>query len=313
MRKRNRKQHPPGTFLPMRQRVFAITQLCIAFSLILWFAFQPFMGEYFFLKSRLNLYDYVMGKGTVARDLNFKERQINRFELLNESQKKWINEDAHLLESVLKRPFTKKMEDGLLLLFFEIPSFELAWIVFSIIISIMLLKKKEGAKAAAWILPFITLCYAFSNYYTVTPPYKSPDLILFPQEHTLLQDYLKEPLSQSIEEQRSQLKRGWDQFLLSQWYTEKGREHPLEEAEFAFTIERLKHYHTSPKRVWKSSFREQVNHILVAAYLFWNILFAAMMNLPFSKELERPIPLIGMRRTFLKSYFIKKKAPTPAR
>ena len=62
-----RKTFPPGTFIPTSQRLMAIGQLCLVFSLMLWYMIQPFMGEYFALRSRMLLYEYVMGTSEILK------------------------------------------------------------------------------------------------------------------------------------------------------------------------------------------------------------------------------------------------------
>ena len=61
MSSRSRKTFPPGTFIPTSQRLMAIGQLCIAFSLMIWYLTQPFMGEYFALRSRMLYMNMYMG------------------------------------------------------------------------------------------------------------------------------------------------------------------------------------------------------------------------------------------------------------
>ena len=79
-RTRTPKTFPPGTFLPTPQRIIVILQLCVTFSVILWNVAQPFTGEYFTVRSRMLLYEYLMGKS----DQNKIEsnQEAKRFEAL---------------------------------------------------------------------------------------------------------------------------------------------------------------------------------------------------------------------------------------
>ena len=78
MSSRPRKSFPPGTFIPTSQRLMAIGQLCIALSLMLWYMTQPFMGEYFALRSRMLLYEYVMGTSDISKTKNGQEEKFER-------------------------------------------------------------------------------------------------------------------------------------------------------------------------------------------------------------------------------------------
>ena len=89
MTRRRKKTFPPGTFIPTPQRLMAIAQLCIAFSLLLWYAMQPFMGEYFDLRSRMLLYEYAMGTSPSSnRNRGMRQNYKSRPSALNNFLKK---------------------------------------------------------------------------------------------------------------------------------------------------------------------------------------------------------------------------------
>jgi hypothetical protein len=285
MPSRHRKSFPPGTFIPTPQRMMAIGQLCIAFSLLLWYAVQPFMGEYFTLRSRMLLYEYVMGTSDFLKTRSGHEekleRQAGRFKQLPEEEKAVLHKDYQQLQEYAKRPIFRKILDGFRTLMLDIPPFEQAWIFFSITIAILLLLKVEGAQLATWLLPLIILVYTIDNQLTGKVFY-SPDSYLFPTEKKIIRDYLKEPLSASPMEQREQLEVGWKRYLIDQWSTATStsneKNQRLEEAEFQFTLARLHLLHGQPRSEWLHTFHQKLGAFTLLFFLVWNILFAWAAN-----------------------------------
>lgn len=271
MSRRKKKEYPPGTFLPTSQRVLAIVQLCIAFTLIMWYVGQPFMGEYFRLRSRLILYEYVLGTSDKGKLADNSER----FEILPFQLKQIIINDHRNLHDYAKRSFLSKINDGFKVLFLEIPAFEVAWIFFSIVIAILLLKKVEGARHAVWILPVLVLGYAIDNRLGGISQQVSPDRILFPTEQMIL----KEPLSNDPVQQYSQLQKGWENYLVEHWLPKNSRPaNPVEEAEFHFTVARLNLLHGQMPSDRLPSYRERSSPLLLILFMIWNLFFARMMN-----------------------------------
>ncbi len=288
MSSRPRKSFPPGTFIPTPQRLMAIAQLCLAFSLLLWYMAQPFMGEYFTLRSRMLLYEYVMGtsdilKSRAGQDAKM-ERQAQRFKLLPIEEQRMLKEDYQQLQDYAKRPLFKKIGDAFQLIIKEIPSFEQAWIVFSITIAILILLKKEGAKQAAWILPLIVLAYGVDNQLTGKPFSPSPDTSLFPTENMIIQHYLNEPLVSNSLGQKEQLEKGWKQYLIENWTFDSKTQDAEERAEFNFTIARLKLLHAQPRSEWLNSFHEKLGMFVLCFYLLWNGVFAYVVSRPIIRK-----------------------------
>ncbi len=288
MRIKKAKAFPPGTFIPTPQRLLAIIQLCLAFSFICWYAVQPFMGESFSLRSRSLIYEYVMGTSEMLKkdpgQIPKMERQAERFASLPLSDKQLIAEDYKNLQKHTQRSAWIKIADGFRLLLVGIPPFELAWLLFSALISILILLKVEGAKQAAWLLPLIAFAYAIDNRMTGLTTQPNPDFILFPSEEIIVKDYLRQPLHGNPDEQQVQLKKGWEHYLIANWLAQKNPdlsfEQQAEEAEFAFTIARLHHLHGQARSAWLNNFREKASPALLAFYVLWNLLFAWMMNRP---------------------------------
>lgn len=295
---RVKKAFPPGTFIPTPQRLLAIIQLCLAFSLICWYAVQPFMGEYFSLRSRSLIYEYVMGTSEILKkapgQLPKMDRQAERFAALPLSDKQQILKDYKSLQEHAQRSAWIKIGDGLRLLLIGIPSFELAWLFFSALISILVLLKVEGSKQAVWLLPLITLAYAIDNRMTGHTTLPNPDFILFPSEKVIVEDYLKQPLHGNPTEQQTQLKQGWEQYLIANWLPKFNSnisfEQQVEDAEFAFTVARLRHLHGQARSAWLNNLHGKTNVVLLTFYIAWNFFFAWTMSQYSSpKKLQRKL------------------------
>ena len=280
MATRRKKTFPAGTFIPTPQRMIAIIQLCLALSLLLWHFAQPFMGEYFNLRSRMLLYEYVMGTSQALKnhksDTHHSERQMRRFQRLPVQQQEFLKQKYQQLNDYANRPILKKFQDGIQHLIRDIPPFELAWIFFSIAISILLLLKKEGARHAVWLIPAIALAYGVDNQLTGKEREFSPDFNLFPSEQKIIQHHLKEPLAKGTFQQKKQLEEGWKNYLLENWLSghpplEKAFAH--EDAEFNFTLARLQALAPQPITEWVNRFHEKSSLPPLILYFVWNLIF----------------------------------------
>lgn len=296
MSRRFRKSFPPGTFIPTPQRLLAILQLCLAFSLLLWYMTQPFMGEYFALRSRMLLYEYVMGTSDILRSRPGQEakleRQAQRFQQLPESERFFIKKDYQKLQNYAQRPMLQKIGDGMRVLIRDIPLFEQAWLFFSILLAILILLKVEGAKQAAWLLPLIVLAYVVDNQLVGKPAIPSPDNPLFPTEEVIIHRYLSAPLASHPLEQKKQLEEGWHHYLVAQWPSEGV--YALENAEFHFTIARLHLLHDQPRAEWLRPFHEKLGWPSLTFYLLWNVFFAWRMFPPSLSQKPQPPDVFGL-------------------
>jgi hypothetical protein len=238
------------------------------------------MGEYFTLRTRMLLYEYLMGTSDILKVRTGQQeklaRQAQRFKHLALKDQYLLTEDYQRLQSYAKRSTLKKIEDGFLFLFRDIPPFEQAWIYFSIVIAIFILLKKEGAKQAAWLLPFIVLAYAIDNQLTGKFYSPSPDYSLFPTEEMIVQNYLAEPLATAPLQQKEQLEMGWKQYLIEKWSSgiKENENEQYEDGEFNFTFARLTLLHGQPRSEWLHTFHTKLGLVTLFMYFLWNGLFA---------------------------------------
>lgn len=264
------------------QRFLIIIQLCLAFSLILWYAFQPFMGEYFALRSRMLLYEYVLGTSDIVKNKMQQADKLNRnarrFAELKEADRDVIKQDYQQWQNYAQRSAWAKILDGMKVLFLRIPPFQLAWMFFAAVICILLLLRKSEAKLAAWLLPIIALAYAVDNQASGYELLKMPDEVLFPSESVIVNEYLHATDKLGIS--KDQLQEGWENYLVANWGgSGEVKADKLEEAEFNFTVARLMLLKEQPPNIWLASFHEKSPLWLLALYFLWNVYFARAVNM----------------------------------
>ncbi len=271
--KRLKKEIAPGTFISTPARLMAILQLCLAFTVLAWQAGYPFMGELFEIKSKLLVYDYVMGVNNAT--------YAEQFSNLPEKKKEEILREYQTLKAHLGRPFVDKALDSVERVFFSLSPFKLLWIFFSIIIPILLLKKVEGAASVIWLLPLTTMVFIVHNrwYGEVVP--LSKDTQLFPTEEIIVNNYLRHPLSSDLNLQEKQLRNGWELYLIEEWAKETPSSDAFqftlqkEKGDFAFNLARLSGLEIKP---YKSFNNTQESYPVLALYLFWNLSFALVVG-----------------------------------
>lgn len=281
-RKRVKKVYPPGTFIPTPARICAILQLCIAFTMILWYASQPFVGEIFTTKSRLLFYQDAMGipshDNLPSDKLARLARNAARFQALSPSQQSQLLDQYSSIEQQLHRSFWSKLASIVHIFTYQLSPYELLWLILSLIIPILLLKRVEGAAQAVWLLPLLAALYAADNRWYGHLATPSAESRLFPTEHKLIERYGTGPLSDNILEQQAQLVDAWNRYLINDWAKQSPSTNPAifiqqaEEGEFAFTLARI-------ERRWQpntTAIRHDAQQplALLALYFFWNAYFA---------------------------------------
>ena len=286
--KRKKKEFPPGSFIPKPARVMAILQLCVAFTLIAWSCGMPFMGDLFRYKSQMLLYQNLMGDTALlskldekkAQEMQYKfDRNSERFSQLPDEQKRAIIQQYEHLQKMVSVPFIQNLQRAWRILVLELPPFMLAWIFFSVVISILLLLRIEGARQVIWLLPLIAAIYAVDNRWNGIEPMTFKHF--YPTEEQIVSQYLYEPLSSNILEQREQLLKGWQVYLVREWAKEepiKEKEQfqlQIEKGEFAFNLALLKSENEKAK-INEFLLKEPI--WLLTCYVLWNLLFITIVN-----------------------------------
>jgi len=240
----------------MTTRILAIIQLSITFSLLLWHASAPFMGAHYAYKKEAGLYDAL---------IHGEHRK--RFEALPPERSRAFLEERERLKKSFEKPFFEK----LLLSFKEIaalPLFFLIWLLLSVPVCILALKKAEAAPAAAWLLPLVAASYALDNHYFAGDPRPSREERLFPSEQALVPD-----LKGSVFEQQQQLKRAWRRHLAKHWAPEGEVEQRAEAGAFAFMMARLEALKEERRSAAEGASKKGAP--LLALFVVWNLLLAA--------------------------------------
>jgi hypothetical protein len=249
--KRIKKTYPEGTFIPKPARIVAILHLSLAFTLLLGVILGPFLQDYFTYRKEASLYEFIMG-----------QKNEKRFKALPTEEKEAILLKHQMLKKRYDLSFLQKTQKA----FTDILKMEkltLAWLILSIAIPIFLLKKREGAAKAAFLLPLLSLFYLLNHVPTSA---ENP----FPSEKYIIENYLKEPLGHDVDSQYHQLLKGWQHYLIDQWSHNKDQSHQqqIEEGEFYFHLHRMKNFKETES---SSLFTKMI-------YLAWNLFFAIIVN-----------------------------------
>lgn len=284
-RKRVKKVYPEGTFIPTPARVCAILQLCLAFSAFLWVASEPFVGEIFAVKSQLLYYQDAMGIPSRSASSKESEERLHRngerFAALPEATQGKLQKGYDTLQEMLQRSFFDKLARVYTLFSRRVSPYELGWIILAVAVSILALKKVEGAAEAAWLLPLLVAAYAVDLRLQGRAEALRGDERLFPSEAELVADYLGEPLDEDIFEQRKQLQSAWKKYLAVRWAEVNpaadpaGLDRQAEEGEYRLTLARIeaRAEKTPPEKLFDTT-ASSPSPLLLLVYFFWNVYFA---------------------------------------
>ncbi len=238
-------------------RALLIGQLCLAFMMLVWYAFFPFMGELYHYRSRLFLAQTVTGDVSLVSYVPEKEkdatkRRLLRYQTLYQAlpayRQEAVLKDIRHYETKLSTPWQAKVKSSLAIFLHHLPPFQVAWIMFSLVICLTILYRVEGAAPMAWILPFLSLCTVLENQST-TPPLSHIEERFFPDEK--IDDV--------------------EHFLLKNFGQEGGH---LDEAAFAFNLERLEALRKDSGYESAYLFRSRKPLPLLLLFFSWNLIFA---------------------------------------
>lgn len=162
----------------------------------------------------------------------------------------------------------------------EIPPFALAWLFFSIALSILFLLQVEGAALCTWLLPLIVIGYAY--FLNGPAPLKRESL--FPSEQYVVGTYVGNDEKSSLST-RETLLLGWHRYLVTEWAHEVPSENgsvfreQLDGGLFAFNTARLKWVIDGKgDEMIVAGFNTPPSFLRIACYFLWNLLFAWFIN-----------------------------------
>lgn len=270
------KSYPAGTFIRTSFRTLAILQLCLSFTILSFYAGYPFMGELFEIKSEKILYETVMGKESLETKKFFLS--------LSPQEREGIELGYKALNDKGERPLPLKLNDSLHILLMVIPPFEKAWIFFSVVISILLLLKIEGARPAAWLLPLIVLALGIDSFNASSSNKHSFEKALFPTEDYLIRNYLRSPLSSNISSQREELLYAYRLYLIKEWAHDSAPNETSQflkkarEGEFFFNVARLNAKRADFAQGVAKGISAPIPIPILVLYFSWNFFFAWFIN-----------------------------------
>ncbi len=233
MFQKKKKSYKKEDYLPLPARVFSILHLCFAFSLLLFLCSSPYTYRHYQEKKKTLLYEWLKNQP--------------EFHLLSESEKDTLYPtptDEH--GSYLQRQ----------------PIFLLGWLLFSLILPFLLLKKVSGAREALYLLPLLALLFCLDNssYHRAKI---TPEEALFPTESYLLAHYRDRPLSQDTYMQKKELEEAFTSYLDKEW-----------NGAFCFHLERMRALNTPCQN---PIVQTRKNDFTVFLFLLWNIGYALVV------------------------------------
>lgn len=248
-----------------RLRPVVIIHLCLVFTLLSWLFIGPIASEALFHRSQRQLTELVLS---------------DPFSELSPQLRHRVAEIAERSEQVsyhtALRSGVRALVDG------HSPAFH-AWLLFSLILSLLILLGVDGIAAAAWLLPLLMALTPLLQ--PAPPPLRHCSLI--PSEERILESYLHEPLAPTIAEQHKQLARGWETYLIKEWAKEEpstlseGRQNQLRLGQFRFSVAALLESESQslpPGRIAKP---------IWMALLIWNLFFALFVSLKSRERVAR--------------------------
>ncbi len=226
-----------------KQRILAILQLCIVFTIIVWMAGYPFMGALFEQKKETLQYQFVMGQGELIERLNHDAERLtrnqDRFQKLSNQEKHKILTGYDVVLAQKEIPFGEKLKDSLHLLAVGAPPLERAWLILATIAAILILLNRASAKPAAWLTFALAIGILGEAYFF--PVTNKTRQSLIPTEKYLIEHYV----SSDTTDEYLQLLEGWEHYLVAEWLHETPSGNPeafrnqVEEGDYRFHLEEL--------------------------------------------------------------------------
>lgn len=249
----------------MLKRTLLIFQLCLSFSLLLYFLGFSFFGSHFFYQSELLLVESAMGNQELLSRLSPDRAESSResalykkenFPLLSESDKQLLLSRKQAITDYFSSGILQKFAKSFLF-YLSIPLLLWIWIVLATVLSIYLLLGNRSAARLLFLLPICAALYGITNsIYGVFPP----EMKLFPSESALI----KLNSDQNLES-------AWELYLLEKWGNPgENNKKQLALAEQKFQIEWLKLKSGDPTSV----FKEKINPYFLLLFFLWNFYFA---------------------------------------
>lgn len=253
----------------MLKRILVILQLCISFSMLLYFLGYPFFGSHFFYQSEQLLIESAMGEqallSKIAPEKALQAKEIASYKTRGFSQllpdeKSLVLRRKKAVNDYFSLSPLEKIAQGFKLFTF-IPLALLCWMLLAIVLSVLLLLKNKRAPQLLFLLPLFAGIYGVTNFLSGNYP---AEMELFPSEIELAQ------LAPGEE-----VKAAWDKYLIEHWgKPNENAQEQLALAEQKFQVLWLEKKAGDPS----SSFTERVHPYLLLFFFLWNLFFALQIR-----------------------------------
>lgn len=271
MQLKTRSKVSESAFIAKPARIMAILHLCLVFTIICWVGSWPFLGEMLEYKRQMFHFQTVLGGGELIERTYATQQEVLakidrykvKFNSLPQEKKSYLlnaYNDAQELQR--ERGFMTQLNDSVEFVFVKSSPWLRAWLLFSVIAAILLLKKSLGAPYAICILPLIIAFWWMQLGPNIS---LSKSDALYPTEKYLLTHYSANPFSSSISQQQKQLTQAWEGYLSSEWSIDGD----VEDGEWRFQLARLELALEERKDREAST-----SGFLLCLLLIWNICFA---------------------------------------
>ncbi|MCB1114276.1 MAG: hypothetical protein KDK62_05925 [Chlamydiia bacterium] len=253
-------------------KVTLILHLSFAFSLFLWVLFDPFMGEHFRMEQDRLLIKNLKGDASLYSKASPSETQELKafsklWDRMEPGEKEFYEHEIRRFESLFEKPSLDRFFNGVFRLVFKTPFYLTAWIVLSVVISILCLKGRKRGYQTVFVLPLLVILYALDS----RPSYEEP---FIPKESVLVKKYLTVAPTGSLIEQKEKLSQAFNQYLVETWAKETPSKDPaifqLQLAKGKFGLNKAKLL----RRI-KNNFETPITKeapFFLWAYLIWNSL-----------------------------------------
>lgn len=254
------QKFPEGTFIPTKARLFAILQLCIAFSSLFWILGKPITEEIFLLKRHASMYENLLHR--------------KEYQFLMNSKKQEIEANYFKVKNLFQNNSTVNKVKKSIIYFSQHSLYKIFWIFFGVMIPIMLLRKSPKALTWIWILPVLTSLHFLDQLYFHEKQLLSFEEQLFPSERELIDNFLTVPLSKNIFNQKIQLENAFQKYLNEKWSKNDVLTTKELYPEFLFNVARFDAFSKDILRESSIHKYPKEHFLLLITFLFWSYLFS---------------------------------------
>lgn len=285
--------------------------LCFVFTFLAGVASQPFMGDLFAYKSASMVYQTLMGNQELLQKIDHERAQLlapkmehfrTHFKSLPSEQQEKLLKRYRALQELAYTPWTTKCVKAYHLVFFDLPALERLWIAMSIIFCVLLIRKREGAATAAWLVPLLACACILDNAYNGIEERVRKDYALFPSEKYLIQNYGSGSLKAKLSTQGEDIKKAWELFLVTEYAKQQPSQDlelfymQVEDGEFQFLNAQALLIEPSELGVDRAKMHQKAGIAYNLFFLSWNCCFAWLIlrkKAPYPKPLSKkntPMP-----------------------